>query len=98
MLGNKHPDTALSYNNIAWTYHLLRKDNEALPWAEKAISSTHDNPDTIDTLATIYQGLGKYDEAMEQFKLCLKLYKNIGCSDDINATKEKIAALKQLMK
>ena len=98
MLGNKHPDTALSYNNIAWTYHLLRKDNEALPWAEKAISSTHDNPDTIDTLATIYQGLGKYDEAMEQFKLCLKLYKIIGYSDDINATKEKIAALKQLMK
>ena len=53
----------------------MGKYNEALPWAEKAVEAYPDNPGGIDTLATVYQGLSRYDEALEQFELCLKLQK-----------------------
>lgn len=87
-----------AYNELAWTYHLTGKYVEALPWAEKAAASFHDKPHIIDTLATVYQGLGRYNEAMEQFELCLKLYKEQENSEGINRTKAKIARLKELMK
>ena len=87
-----------AYNALAWNLHLINKDEEALPWAEKAVNTFPENPNIIDTLASVYQNLGRYNEAMDQFLLCLKLYKNIGNSDGIKATKEKIATLKQLMK
>ena len=57
------------------------------------------NPGIIDTLATVYQGLGRYDEALEQFELCLKLQKEQGASEDsIHETEEKIKELKKQMK
>ena len=99
VLGNNHPDTALSYNNVAWTYHLLRKYNEALHWAEKAVTAYPNNPDIIDTLATIYQGLTRNKEAIEQFELCLKLLKEQNGSEErIRETEERIIALKELIK
>ena len=97
-LGAEHSGTASSYNNIAWTYHLMGKYEEALSWAEKAVAAFPNNPGVFDTLATVYQGLGRYDEAMEQFELCLKLYKEQENSEGIQRTEEKIASLKELMK
>jgi len=32
----------------------------------------------FDTLATAYQGLGRLEESLEQFELCLKLKKEQG--------------------
>ena len=78
---------------------LLGRNDEALPWAEEAVKTYPDNPGIIDTLATVYQGLRRYDEALEQFKLCLKLQKEQNASEEsIQKTEEKIAALKALMK
>lgn len=86
-----------SYNNIAWTYHLMGKYEEALPWAEKAVIAISDFY-SMDTLATIYHDLGRYDEALEQFELCLKLQKEQNASEeDIHETEEKIVSLKELM-
>ena len=57
------------------------------------------NPQIIDTFATVYQGLGRYNEALEQFELCLKLKKEQGVSEDsIRETEEKIEELKKMMK
>ena len=64
-----------AFNELAWICHLLGKYEEALPWAEKAVAAFPDDANVIDTLATVLQGLGRYDEALEQFELCLKLYK-----------------------
>ena len=76
----------------------MNRYEEALPWAEKAVSAFPDTAYIIDTLATVYQGLGRYDEAMEQFKLCLKLKEEQNEPEEsINETKEKIADLKKLM-
>ena len=75
-----------------------KKYEDALPWAEKATAAYPDNPGIIDTLATVYQGLGRYNEAMEQFELCLKLYKeNEKSEEGIRSTEEKINKLKALM-
>lgn len=87
-----------AYNDLAWTYHLMNKYEDALPWAEKATAAYPDNPGIIDTLATVYQGLGRYNEAMEQFELCLKLYKeNEKSEQGIRSTEEKINKLKALI-
>lgn len=88
-----------SYNNIAWTYHLMGKYEEARPWAEKAIAAFPSDSNIIDTLATVYQGLGRYEEALQQFKQCLKLQKEQQLpEEDIQETETKIAQLKELMK
>ena len=77
----------------------MGKYEDALPWAEKAVVASPNNPEIIDTLATVYQGLGRYDEAMEQFELCLKLKKEQEASEEsIHETEEKIGELKALMK
>ena len=84
-----------AYNELAWTYHLMGKYEEALPWAEKAVEAFPDNPGIIDTLATVYQGLGRYDFAMEQFEHCLKLQKEQNASEEsLLETEDKIAVLK----
>ena len=86
-----------SYNELAWTYHLMGKYEEALPWAEKAVESFANDPDYIDTLASIYKDLRRYKEAMQQFELCLKLYKEQENAESIYRTEAKIAELKVLM-
>lgn len=87
-----------AYNELAWNLHLTGKYEEALPWAEKAVKAFPQNPNIIDTLASVYQDLGRYDEALEQFELCLKLYKEQENSEDIHETEAKITELKELMK
>ena len=99
LLGISHPETMFLYNELAWTYHLMGKYEEALPWAERAISVEPSDPAVIDTIATVYQGLGRYNEAMKQFKLCLKLRKEQNQKKEkIHETEVKIAELKDLMK
>ena len=88
-----------AFNGLAWTYHLMGKYEDALPWAEKAVKASPQNPGIIDTLATVYQGLGRYNEAMEQFELCLKLQREQGATEEsIQETEAKIAEIKELMK
>ena len=98
MFGKDYSKSTTLYNIIAWTLHLLDRNEEALPNAEKAVTAFPNNPNIIDTLATVYQGLGRYDEAMEQFELCLKLKKVQGASEDsIHETEEKIEDLKKML-
>lgn len=93
--GQKHTK---ALNNAAWILHLLGRYEEALPWAEKAIETTPKDPNVVDTLATVYQGLGRYEDAIEQFHLCLKLKNEQNATEDeIAETKTKIAELKELM-
>ena len=45
----------------------------------------------------VFEKEKKYNEALEQFELCLKLYKEQEDSDGINRTEAKIAELKEIM-
>jgi tetratricopeptide (TPR) repeat protein len=76
----------------------MGKYEESLPWAEKTVEVSPEDPDVIDSLATVYQDLGRYDEALEKFWLFLKLYKEQDDPEEIQETKSKIAELKELMK
>ena len=88
-----------AYNELAWTLHLLGKYTEALPWAEKAVAAFPEETNNIDTLACVYEDLGRNQEALEQFEVCLKLLKEQnGPEERIKETEDKIAALKELMK
>ena len=86
------------YNELAWTYHMMGDNDNSLLWAEKAIEATPENPNVIDTLATVYEDLGRYEEALEQFEKCLEMFKEQGVEDGIKETAEKITALKKKMK
>ena len=97
VLGMEHFATAESYSNISLAYRLSGKFDKALLWAMKAIHTNPEDPDFTDTLATVYQDLGRYNEALEQFELCLKLYKEQEDSEGIQETETKIAELKELM-
>ena len=88
---------SVSINEVAWIYHLMGEYENALPWAEKAVDAMPDNPDVVDTLATVYEDLGRYDEAMAQFKKCLQMYKESGEDEGIQRTSEKIKSLKKKM-
>lgn len=87
-----------AFNGLAWSLHLLGCYVDALPWAEKAVAAFPENTNNIDTLACVYEDLGRNKEALEQFELCLKLLKEQKCPEErIKETEEKIAALKKLM-
>ncbi|QVJ81666.1 Tetratricopeptide (TPR) repeat [Prevotella sp. khp1] len=99
VLGTEHPDTAGIYNDVAWLYHLLNRYEEALPYIEKAINVFPDDVNCIDTLATVYQGLGRHDEALAQFEHCLQLMREQAAPKySIQEIKDKIASLKAMMK
>ncbi len=92
----ENPDDTKLYNKTAWTLFLLGRYEEALPWAEKAVAAYPNKSEIIDTLANIYQCLGRNKEALEQFELRLKLLKEQnGSPKVIRKIEEKIAALKE---
>ena len=96
--GDEHPDTILSYNSIAMTYCFMGKYDEALPWAEKAFAAFPNVGLVIDTLATVYKGQGRYNEALELFEQCLKYQKEENKpAQKIHETEIKIEELKDFL-
>lgn len=87
----------MAINAVAWTYHLMGEYDKALPWAERILENDEKDPNELDTVATVYQGLGRYLEALEIFESCLEVYKDDSDDDGINETEEKIKVLKELM-
>ena len=67
-----------------------------MPLVEKAVKGNK-KPLYIETLAHVYYSLGRYNEALEQFESCLKLYLEREDSEKVKETEEKIADLKELM-
>ena len=99
VMGQNSSNTTHFFSNIAWTYHLMGKYDDALIWAEKAVIAYPSQPHIIDTLASVFQDLERFDDALEQFEHCLKLQKEQNASErSIRATEEKIAKLKELIK
>lgn len=88
---------AMAQNQLAWLLHTSGKDQEALPWIEKALEQEPNNAMFIDTLAEVYQGLGRLPEALEQFEKCLAIFKEEGNEKFVKETEEKIRKLKELM-
>jgi tetratricopeptide (TPR) repeat protein len=78
-LGEEHPDTAASYNNVAACLESLGKPAEALPLFNKALQTIHkalgeEHPDTArsyNNVAGCLAGLGQRDEALRHLRHAL---------------------------
>ena len=78
-LGNDHPDTANSLNNLALTYQFQGRYGEAEPLYQRALAIRetvlgNDHPDTansLNNLAFLYQSQGRYGEAEPLYQRAL---------------------------
>ena len=80
---------------LAWCLYMIEEYEEALPWAEAAVKEYPEDNIGIYCLASIYQALGRKEEALSQFELCLKLEEEQQADGEmINETKDRIRELK----
>ena len=83
-LGDRHPDTATSLNNLALLYYSMGQYDRALPLFKDALeirkSELGDrHPDTagsLNNLAGLYRSMSQYDRALPLFKDALEIYKS----------------------
>jgi tetratricopeptide (TPR) repeat protein len=69
------PDNLVAVNNLAWI--LCEEQNrpqEALELAQRGLAKEPDYVDLIDTRGMAYYRLGRYNEALQDFNRCIRLY------------------------
>ena len=82
-LGDNHPDTATSLNNLALLYRLQGRYSEAEPLLKEALTISKqqlgdNHPDTatsLNNLAALYESQGRYSEAEPLYKQALAIRK-----------------------
>ena len=82
-LGEQHPHTATSLNNLAVLYKAQGRYDEAEPLYQQALAITRErlgeqHPDTatsLNNLAVLYQAQGRYDEAEPLYQQALAIRK-----------------------
>ena len=82
VLGEAHPDTAMSYNNLGNAYAGLGQYHKAMKLHKKALEIRlrvlgEDHPATADTynnMGVEYGDLGEYEKAIEQLENALEIY------------------------
>ena len=82
ILGQEHPSTATSYNNIGGVYDNLGDYDKALEYYSKALAICEkvlgpEHPSTAtayDNIGGIYYSQGDYDKALEYFSKALVIY------------------------
>jgi tetratricopeptide (TPR) repeat protein len=85
VLGDDHPDTLDSMNNLALTYVELGRHEEAMGLEEACLEAQKrvlgdDHSDTLDSmnnLALTYGELGRHEEAMGLQEACLEAHKRV---------------------
>jgi|GEM_PF-672706 len=83
VLGERHPDTATSYNNVGATYGALGDHKKALEFAEKALEIQRDvrgerHPVTAgsyNNVGTTYGALGDHKKALEFAEKALEIWR-----------------------
>ncbi|WP_165423003.1 FxSxx-COOH system tetratricopeptide repeat protein [Ktedonosporobacter rubrisoli] len=82
-LGEEHPDTAMSLNNLALLYWYQGRYEEAEPLYKRVLEICEqqlgeEHPDTatsLNNLAMLYQEQGRYEEAEPLYKRALEIWK-----------------------
>jgi tetratricopeptide (TPR) repeat protein len=70
------PTNAVTYNNRAWAYFTAGKAAQGLPDAEKSLELRPDNYHALDTRGSIFEALGRRDEAIADFRRAMSLGTN----------------------
>jgi tetratricopeptide (TPR) repeat protein len=81
-LGNDHPDTLDTVNNMALVFNNQGKYDKALEWNQRALDGCekalgNDHPSTIGTInnmAMVFDNQGEYNKAVEWFQRALDGY------------------------
>ena len=69
------PDNVVAMNNLAWILcDEQGKYQRALELAHRGLQIAPNYPDLIDTRGVLYDKLGQYDKAAQDFTRCLELY------------------------
>ena len=84
VLGEKHPDTAMSYNNIGNVYYNLGDYNEALEYFNKALEikkevlgEKHANiASSYLNIGNLYYKLGDYKKALKYHNKALEIFRS----------------------
>jgi len=85
ILGDKHPDTLTSLNNLAGIYESIGRLDDALPLYEngyrlskEVLGDKHPNTLTsLNNLAFIYQAIGRLDDALPLYENGYRLSKEV---------------------
>lgn len=64
---------AFAYNNRAWAYHALGKDQDGLRDVDMALILEPRNAAVVETRAEIYEKLKERDKAIADYRAALKL-------------------------
>lgn len=75
-------DWGTVYNNLAWTYCCLKRYDEGLPYAEKAIIRNPEHGYIWETIGELYFNTGNYLKCIESMTKCL------ACEDGIKYQKD----------
>jgi tetratricopeptide (TPR) repeat protein len=91
VLGEEHPDTAMSYNDIGFVYNLKDEYNQALEYyikalniREKILGKHQDTALSYNNIGSIYNAKSEYDKALEYHFKALEIRKKVlgeECSD-----------------
>jgi tetratricopeptide (TPR) repeat protein len=92
LFGKDHPDTAVSYSNIAGFYLYKGKYDKALEWHEKALVLREqllgkNHPDTAaayHNIGDVYLHKGKYDKALEWNEKALVIQESVLGTDSLD--------------
>ena len=64
---------AVAYNNRAWAYFKAGKAADGLPDVDKSLELQPDSPNAPDTRGSIFEALGRRDEAIADFRRALSV-------------------------
>jgi len=92
LLTDDHPDTASSYNNLAYNLQAQGKSTHAQPLIEKALVIrrrllTDDHPDTANSYNSVaynLQAQGKYTQAQPLFEKALEIFRRLLTDDHLD--------------
>jgi tetratricopeptide (TPR) repeat protein len=85
LFGDKHPDTAMSFNNVGISYGKLGDHKRALEFQQKALEIRRElfgdrHPDTalsFNNLGGIYEEMGDHKRALEFLQKALEIHKDL---------------------
>ena len=85
VLGDDHPDTAESLNNLAALYRAQGRDEDVEPLYDEALSIRRrvlgaDHPDTassLNNLAGLHYAQGRYSEAVPLYKEAVEIMERV---------------------
>jgi tetratricopeptide (TPR) repeat protein len=71
------PNSAILYNNLAWSMHILGQDTDAFEVCEQSLSLDNRSGYAHDTKGCILRAQEKYPEALSEFEAALKCYNKV---------------------